>query len=247
MTYVVASFEDRSGSSNYASLSTKHGRALFVKRDYASASLVAYGVSGHPADCVLFAIRGLLKDRPPDLVVSGINGGPNLGVDDWFGSGTIGAARAAAYLGIPAIAVSGLDDDDAEMVDAVTAWVVEFSKSQVVQQLQRGEYLTISIPEKKASEIRGVKVVERAPPLEDFELVNVWTEAEEGDDETEEIWLVHKKEPIGTPPPESDVTWLERGYIVIVPMRVDEHDRPKLAQLQGEIHSIPEWRGFDRK
>ena len=44
-----------------------------------------------------------LQPLDPDLVISGINGGPNLG-DDWFGSGTIGAARTAAYIGIPSVA-----------------------------------------------------------------------------------------------------------------------------------------------
>ncbi len=65
-------------------------------------------VDGTPADCVLLALYKLLKFRP-DLVVSGINLGPNLGLEDYLNSGTIGAALEAALHEIPSIAVSYCD------------------------------------------------------------------------------------------------------------------------------------------
>jgi len=63
-----------------------------------------FSVHGTPVDCVNLASRALLP-RPPDLVISGINKGPNLGTDILY-SGTCGAAREAALMGIPALAVS---------------------------------------------------------------------------------------------------------------------------------------------
>src|SRR3954468_20428069 len=63
-----------------------------------------YGVSGSPADCVYLGIRQVLK-KMPDLVVSGINRGANLGQDVYY-SGTVSAAREASIRGIPALAVS---------------------------------------------------------------------------------------------------------------------------------------------
>lgn len=65
----------------------------------------AYALDGTPADAVLIALHKILE-RKPDIVVAGINLGPNLGVDDILNSGTIGAAMEAAIHGIPSIAIS---------------------------------------------------------------------------------------------------------------------------------------------
>ncbi|MEM0320657.1 MAG: 5'/3'-nucleotidase SurE, partial [Candidatus Nezhaarchaeales archaeon] len=64
-----------------------------------------YSVDGTPADAILIAINKILK-RKPDVVIAGINLGPNLGIDDILNSGTVGAAMEAAIHGIPSIAVS---------------------------------------------------------------------------------------------------------------------------------------------
>lgn len=65
-----------------------------------------YAVHGSPADCVRVALKGLLAGTPPDFVVSGINQGGNLGRHDLYISGTVAAAREAAFHGLPAAAVS---------------------------------------------------------------------------------------------------------------------------------------------
>ena len=62
-------------------------------------------MDGTPTDCVLLAVKRVLRDRPPDLVLSGINGGSNVGEDMTY-SGTVAAAMEATLLGIPAIALS---------------------------------------------------------------------------------------------------------------------------------------------
>lgn len=65
----------------------------------------AYSTDGTPSDGFLLALNKILE-KPPDLMVAGINLGPNLGIDDFFNSGTLGAALEAAIHGVPAIAVS---------------------------------------------------------------------------------------------------------------------------------------------
>jgi len=83
------------------------GMGVTSRRNLALEQLAenSWHLDGQPADTVLVAIRHLLESNPPDLVISGINFGPNLGTDLHI-SGTIGAAVIAALLGVPAIAVS---------------------------------------------------------------------------------------------------------------------------------------------
>ena len=64
-----------------------------------------FAVDGTPTDCVLLAIKHILKERKPDLVLSGVNRGSNLGEDVTY-SGTVAAAMEATLLGVPAIAMS---------------------------------------------------------------------------------------------------------------------------------------------
>jgi 5'-nucleotidase len=156
---LVASSEDRSGTSNLMTF-TRTGRFVVERRDVGE-GVRAWALDGYPADCVVFALAGPLADSPPDLVVSGINGGANL-ADDWFGSGTIGAARTAAYLGVPAIAVSGIDDDDPDALEAAVDWVLRLARSGVMREVTPPSYLTISLPVGPPSEITGIEVVDRA-------------------------------------------------------------------------------------
>ena len=93
---VVAPDRDRSGASNSLTLDAPL-RASFMENGF-------YRVEGTPTDCVHLAITGLLEQEP-DMVVSGINAGANLG-DDVIYSGTVAAAMEGRFLGLPAIAVS---------------------------------------------------------------------------------------------------------------------------------------------
>src|SRR5512138_2628487 len=93
---VVAPEQNRSGASNSLTLD----RPLFLKK----AASGFYFVNGSPTDCVHLAVTGML-DYQPDMVVSGINAGANMG-DDTIYSGTVAAATEGFLLGIPSIAVS---------------------------------------------------------------------------------------------------------------------------------------------
>src|ERR1700722_6437470 len=94
--HVVAPDRNRSGASNSLTL-TVPMRVKYLENEMIS-------VEGTPTDCVHVAITGLLR-HPPDMVISGINAGANLGDDLWY-SGTVAAAMEGRFLGLPAIAVS---------------------------------------------------------------------------------------------------------------------------------------------
>ena len=119
-----------------------------------------WSVDGTPTDCVYMAIHHLLKDRPPDVVVSGINYGANV-ADDVTYSGTVAAAMEGALLGIPAIAVSLAARDHfdfepaAEFATALAAVVAE-------RRLPRGMLLNVNVPRKPARGYRITKLGKRS-------------------------------------------------------------------------------------
>ncbi len=235
-TYVIAPSENRSGSTNFMTIFAK--RSIQVQTRSLGLGIKAYSVvDGYPADCVILGVCGIMAENPPDLIVSGINGGPNLDLD-WFGSGTIGAARTAALCGLPAIAVSGLNDSIQQCIEAATAWVVELAQSELVHKLEFGQYLTVSLPRKVPSKIKGIKVVKRAPPSgrpvfmknPKAELGLEWQE-----------WMLKNWEVILSAPEDSDVAVYDKDFIVIVPMQVDENDERFYTQVLSRTDKIPVW------
>ncbi len=241
-TYVVAPLEDRSGSTHYLT-ATRRG-SLKVERRQIGEGIEAYAVDGYPADCVVLGVTGIMKDNPPDLVISGINGGPNLGTD-WLFSGTIGAARVASFGGLPAIAVSGLDDDMPDAVEAANSWVVRLAQSPLVQELKAQQYLTVSIPRLHPEEIKGVRVAKRAGIAKRPVFEKVSTEDAENGHET---WrIVGAQELDYSLPSDSDIALYNEGYIVIVSMVCNEHDYELLSQLKDNLEKLPEWISLKEK
>ncbi|MBT8075570.1 MAG: 5'/3'-nucleotidase SurE, partial [Gammaproteobacteria bacterium] len=117
-----------------------------------------FRVSGTPTDCVHVALTGLLEDDP-DIVVSGINAGANLG-DDVIYSGTVAAAMEGRFLGYPAVALSLVFNDQSERHHFETAGEAAL---RIVRQLQRDPLpadtiLNINVPDCPWSEISGFEV-----------------------------------------------------------------------------------------
>jgi 5'-nucleotidase len=234
-TYVVAPAEDRSGGSNFMP-ATRAGQFDVERRDLGS-DIRAYALEGYPADCVVFALAGPMRDRPPDLVISGINGGPNL-ADDWLGSGTIGAARTAAYLGVPAIAVSGVEDDDPQSVAAAVSWVVALAQSPAVRSLRAPQYLTVSLPVLPQAQIEGIEIVHRARGLID----GVALPAPGGDStEGTTTWELELNIDPSVAGDRTDVRAVQNRRIAIVAMRVDEHDANLEQFLRRHLTDLPSW------
>lgn len=114
-----------------------------------------YAVSGTPADCVKLAVLEILDARP-DLVVSGINPGPNVGVNLNY-SGTVSAAKEAALVGIPAIAVSQIPNPDQGY--SVAAGFVAILVAKVMENgLPEGTFLNVNVPACSLDQIRGIRI-----------------------------------------------------------------------------------------
>lgn len=99
---VVAPNRERSATGHAI---TMHHPLRVDRIRFFDTEIEAYAVNGTPADCVKLGVEALLQDRKPDIIISGINNGPNLGTDVIY-SGTVSAAIEAAILGIPSAAVS---------------------------------------------------------------------------------------------------------------------------------------------
>jgi 5'-nucleotidase len=149
---VVAPHRERSTSGHSLTLH-KPLRCYEVKKNY-------YAISGSPADCVYMATRLLMKNKP-DIVVSGVNRGANLGNDIYY-SGTVAAAREGAYFGAKAVAMSLFLGHHTEKVEMNWETATEFAKIFIPkvasQELPPQTILNVNVPNKPANEIKGVKI-----------------------------------------------------------------------------------------
>ncbi|MBX0289868.1 5'/3'-nucleotidase SurE [Hymenobacter sp. HSC-4F20] len=131
----------------------------------------AYECSGTPADCVKLAKHHVLKDRRPDLVVSGINHGSNSSVNVLY-SGTMSAAIEAAIEGLPAIGFSLCDYGHSADFSHVEEWVEHLTRQALEHGIPSGTALNINIPKKSAQPIAGARLCRqaRAKWQEEFDL-----------------------------------------------------------------------------
>jgi 5'-nucleotidase len=144
---VVAPERDRSGSSNSLTLD----RPLTVRR----APNGFFSVNGTPTDCVHIAVTGLL-DFTPDVIVSGINLGANMG-DDTIYSGTVAAAAEGYLLGIPALAVS-LTSKTGEHFDSAIAIALQLVERFRRQPMGEPMLLNVNVPDVAPTRLRGIEV-----------------------------------------------------------------------------------------
>ncbi|MDD5555772.1 MAG: 5'/3'-nucleotidase SurE [bacterium] len=127
-------------------------RATEVRTD---GELFGLAVSGTPADCVKIAISALLPERP-DLVISGINQGPNTGMNVIY-SGTVSAATEATMLGVPALAVS-LDSFTSREFGPAAAFAARLARLVLERGIPEGILLNVNVPAVPAGDITGVRV-----------------------------------------------------------------------------------------
>lgn len=161
--WVVAPKNEKSGAS-HAITSDKlrsmqgHSSVDAFPNDIIQISDKHYAVDGTPTDCVRIALNMIMKNNPPDIVISGINNGRNI-ADDITYSGTIGVAIEGILHGIPSIAVSQLVDGATD----VNWEIAEKYLPELLQKICRGTFsadtlININFPNVSTSELKGIKV-----------------------------------------------------------------------------------------
>jgi len=176
----------------------------------------AWIIGGTPVDCVKLAINKLIKEKI-DLVVSGINHGPNLGTDVLY-SGTVSAAAEGSILGIPSLAVSL----DSYQEDMDFSFAARFTRNAIRVARYRGleskTLININIPSLKSKDIKGVRITKLG--IRNYD--NLFEERLDPRGNTY-YWLgggvIEENQD-----PESDVTAVQDGYISITPINLDLTD-----------------------
>lgn len=184
------------------------------------------GVSGTPADCVKLGITSLLPSRP-ELVVSGINAGANVGVDVIY-SGTVSAATEGALMGYPALAVS-MDDFNPRQLEAQAAYAADFATRFDWPALAKGVVLNLNFPAGPVENAKGLRICRQTPvPYDD------WYEKRQDPRGRPYYWLDGVIPPDRLTP-DSDRALLSQGYITLTPLRFEFTCADTMAMLESRF------------
>jgi len=216
--YLVAPDRERSATGHGI---TMH-KPLRVEKKHFGNKTVGYAVSGTPADCVKLALEKLLPERP-DLVISGINKGSNLGTDVLY-SGTVSAALEAIINGIPSIAIS-LDFDVLGNFKTAADFATKLAALMLEQPIPENTLLNVNVPDLEKDEIKGVKVTKLG-------LRRYINSVEERTDPRgrEYYWLGGDIKDI--PEDDSDLYAVSQQYISITPLHYDLTNYSMIQQFK---------------
>jgi len=206
---VVAPEHERSAASHAITL---HKPLRAVPAALGDTGLPAWATNGTPADCVLLAVLDLLG-RPPDVVVSGINAGANLGMDLIY-SGTVSGAVEATLFGIAAIAVSVASFTDIHWGPAA-AFSAHLTQEVHRHGLPKDTFLNVNVPNLPPEEIRGVETTRQSSRRYVNRL-----EKRADPRGRDYYWLTGSAE-AGSADPGTDAEAVAEGRISVTPLRLD--------------------------
>lgn len=137
------------------------GNTLRLDRNDIFTDVTAYECSGTPADCIKLAKHYVLKNRVPDLVVSGINHGSNSSISVLY-SGTMSAAIEAALEGLPAIGFSLCDHNPNAPIAHCKPIIKSIAEQVLKNRIPKGTALNVNIPAFSTEPIKGIKICRQA-------------------------------------------------------------------------------------
>ncbi len=219
--HVVAPITEQSAVGHAITLSSP----LRVK-EFREDGFFGLGVSGTPADCVKLAISTLLA-QTPDMVVSGINAGPNVGVDIMY-SGTVSAATEGALLGFPALAAS-MDDHNPVELSGQAGYAAALIGRLPLESLPKKCVLNLNFPNRPIEQALPLKVCPHTRvPWTD------WYEERVDPRGRKYYWmcgeLKHEKISQGR-----DRLLLTQGHVTLTPLKFDFTDHDAVALLDPLI------------
>lgn len=174
-----------------------------------------FAVDGTPTDSVLLGIRHVLKGRPPDLVLSGVNRGANLG-DDVTYSGTVAAAMEGTLLGVPSIAFSQqFEGNDPVRWSTAEHWAGEIIRRVTRVGWPRNVLINVNFPDLQHDQVQGVEVVRQGKRKLGDEL------CERLDPRGQAYFWVGGQRTEDRGVPGTDLEAVCRGFVSVTPLCVD--------------------------
>lgn len=174
-------------------------------------------VEGTPTDCVLLAVKKLLPE-PPDLVVSGINRGPNL-ADDVTYSGTVAAAMEGTLLGIPSMAISLARSPDGSFDYTYAALLAKELALLVLERgLPEGTLLNVNVPNVPAEAIEGVEIARMGKQVYEDPII------EKTDPRGRCYYWIGGQETTIRMEPDTDLAAVARQKVAVTPIKLDLTD-----------------------
>ena len=217
--WVVAPETEQSAASHSLTLH----RPLSLRR----ISPCRWAVNGTPTDCVYLAINKVLENKPPDLVLSGVNRGANIGEDVTY-SGTIAAAMEATLLGVPAIALSQ-SYESGERIRWKTAeqWGVKTVRALLKEGWPDNVLMNVNFPDLPTARVRGIRAGKQGEH-------DVWDAFEERTDPRgrKYYWVGQDQIQTVSGSPGTDLRAVNDGYVAVTPLHLDLTHRPTLTRLR---------------
>ncbi|MBN2069816.1 MAG: 5'/3'-nucleotidase SurE [Candidatus Krumholzibacteriota bacterium] len=182
-----------------------------------------FGVSGTPTDCVFLAVNSILASQP-DLIVSGINHGPNMG-EDVFYSGTVAAAIEGSLLGIPSIAVS-VTSWEPRSFDPASS-VARYLALRVLEKKEKNPVLwNVNIPPVQGEEIKGIRITKLGSRVYNDTILK------ETDPRGKEYYWIGGGKPGWNRDSDSDFAAISENYISITPLSIEMTDYKRIFDLK---------------
>ncbi len=219
---VVAPHHDRSASGHAITL---HKPLRVFPAHIPGCTAAAWAATGTPADCVLLAVYELVGARP-DVVLSGVNLGPNIGHDLTY-SGTVSGAMEAAILGIPAIAVS-LDAEGEARYELAAAFAANLAQEVYRRGIPADALLNVNVPNLEPGRIRGVRVTRQSARRYRSRL-----ERRTDPRGRPYYWLVGERAAAEAEEPDTDSHALVSGFISVTPLQMDLTHQALRSTLEG--------------
>ncbi|MFN3740621.1 MAG: 5'/3'-nucleotidase SurE [Thermodesulfovibrionales bacterium] len=234
--YIVAPDRERSASS--------HSLTLHRPLKVSEIGERIYSVNGTPTDCIALAVEKLLPEKP-DLIISGINDGPNLG-DDITYSGTVSAAIEGTILGVPSFSISldtwimkknhreGFCENNVCWFDSATRIALIVARFILEHSLPYDTLLNVNVPNLPLHDIKGIKLTRQGKRIYDNPIKEVLSPS------GEKYYWIGGGEPYWEHGEDTDISAVMDGYVSVTPVHLDLTNYEALKYLSMRWQEIEE-------
>ena len=222
---VIAPEFDQSGVSHSLSLNDPLRLREIADRRFA--------VKGTPTDCIIMGARHVMKDRPPNLVLSGVNRGRNAGEDVIY-SGTVAGAVEGTILGIPSFAFSQSylsRGGSPPHWDTAVAYAPDIVRRLLAQGIPCDVLINVNFPNCAPAQVKGIAVAAQGRRRQERLQIDA---RQDGSGRGNAYYWIAYVRPGGPPPNDgTDVSALAANQIAVTPLRLDMTDEPFMSKIAG--------------